>query len=217
MASSIWEARQQVVFTPHPRNLRIVCTLGWFCAITGNQEERLTVRTWHHGMDAMITASFHRAKHFNLVQLVVSITITDAIQARRNLSFVVVDAYIESAERPNHTVHRSDVHIQWFHVSLRQCLAVPRWRNFVEFAKLITDDQPTFIVSTKVDPGTMHFTWNRIKQLDFETLCRLDSVDRCGCIPRLNADSVDRRFPTFGVQLLELNVLKLDFHGSTSM
>ena len=182
MAASVRHAGQEMVVAPERRDGRGSGGLGLDGVVTGDEVEALLVLGDDDLVDAVVAAGFDRAQELDLVNLVIRVAVAESVEAARNLLLVIVDAGVEGAERPDHTVDRADIDRHLLDVGGLERLASGGRGESVEIAILVAGVDAAFVVGAKRDPGALGVARDGVEELNLEAGRGFDAVNRRGLI-----------------------------------
>src|ERR1051325_10496620 len=121
-------------------------------------------------MDAMIAPRLHAAQFFDSIERVVSCRGGDTIETALDFIFVIVDGDVEGIKGPKKAIGGADGGGDLFDRRGIQGFARSRGRETIQGSELVAHDQTTLRIGAKIDPRTLLFRGNRVKQFDFEIL-----------------------------------------------
>ena len=205
-AATVRHARQQMVLTPDRGDRRRRRHRGRLRPVAADEEQRFAIGCRHDSMDTVIAAGRDLAQQFDLVELIVTVTVAQPIQPAGDLLFVVIDSDVQRIERPHHAVHRADVGGNFLDALRIERLSRLRRGEAIQPAVLIADEDPLFVVDAQIHPRSLIGSGDRIQQLDLKVFERLDAVDWRRFVPfdRWPNDrrSIGLRRLGFGLSLL---------------
>ena len=162
----------------HPRSIG----LGGRGVVASDQVERFLVRPEQNRMNPMIAPRRHAAQFLHLIQPVVPIRIRHAIQAALHLALVIVHPHIQRTKRPQQPIRRADLGRHLFNILRLQHIPCCRRLEPVQPPKLITDNDASLVIGTKVYPRSLNRLRHRIQQLHLEAVGHFDIPNRRGRI-----------------------------------
>ena len=177
VAAAVRHAGQEMVVAPERRDGRGGRGLGLHGVVAADEVEAILVRRHDDLVDAVVAAGLDIAEEFDLVDLVVALAVAEAIESAGDLLLVIIDAGIQSAERPHHPVNCADIDGHLLDVGGLEDLASRGCGETVEVAVLVAGVDAAFVVGAKCNPGALGVAGDGVEQLDLEAFGGLDAVD----------------------------------------